>query len=195
MVEIIKDDLYWDEMLRLLTLLLPLLRLIRLAELNREVIGKFYPAMLAIKERLQNEHDLLPYGWKIRDKFVFKAVVGEWLQDVHVAAYVLDPEYWDVDHLSMPEVTGSFARVLDKIFFHKTPPAEGWFPKVMGQLRSFKDKTGQFARPCAPNAAKNLSPSTFFMTYGIDTVELAYMTKKIFYLSISNDTAELNWKQ
>jgi hypothetical protein len=194
-VAIIKDDVYWDEMLKLLTLLFPLLRLIRLAELNREVIGKFYPAMLAAKQRLENEHGLLPYGSKIRDKFVAKAVVGEWLQDVHVAAYVVDPEYWDVNHLSMPEVMGSFARIIDNIFFHKTPPAEGWYSKVMGQLRLFKDKRGQFGRPCAPNAAKNMSPSTFFLTYGIDTIELTYMAKKLFHISISNDAAELNWKQ
>ena len=104
-----------------------MLRLTRLAELNREVIGKFYPATLAVKEHLEAEHGLLPYGSKIRDKFLAKAVVGEWLQDVHLAAYVLDPECWDVDRLSMPEVMGAFARAIDKVFFHKTPPAEGWF--------------------------------------------------------------------
>ena len=193
-VEIIKDDAYWDEMLKFLTLLLPLLRLTRLAELNREVIGKFYPATLAVKEHLEAEHGLLPYGSKIRDKFLAKAVVGEWLQDVHLAAYVLDPEYWDVDHLSMPEVMGAFARAIDKVFFHKTPPAEGWFARVMGQLRSFKDKTGHFARACAPNAAKSMLPSAFFETYGVEAMELKYMAKRLFYISISNDAAELNWK-
>lgn len=194
-VDIVLDDLYWDELLKLITLLLPLLRLIRLAELNREVIGKFYPAMLAVKGHLESEHDLLPYGSKIKAKFLEKAVLGEWLQDVHLAAYVLDPEYWDVDHLTMPEVMGSFARVIDKIFFHKTPPAEGWYSKVMGQLRSFKDKTGQFARLCAPVAARTMFPTSFFLIYGIDTVELTYMAKRLFLISISNDAAELNWKQ
>ena len=83
----------------------------------------------------------------------------------------------------MPEVMGSFARVIDKIFFHKTPPAEGWYSKVMRQLRSFKDKTGQqFARLCASGAARTMFPTSFFLTYGIDTVELTYMAKRLFII-------------
>ena len=38
-VEIVCDDLFWSEMLKLLTLLMPVLRLIRMAELNGEIIG------------------------------------------------------------------------------------------------------------------------------------------------------------
>ena len=74
------------------------------------------------------------------------------------------------------------------------PPIHFWFARVMGQLRSFKDKTGHFARACAPNAAKSMLPSAFFETYGIEAIELKYMAKRLFYISISNDAAELNWK-
>ena len=45
-VALARDDAYWDELLKLL-LLTPLLRLIRLAELTGESIGKLYPLTLA----------------------------------------------------------------------------------------------------------------------------------------------------
>jgi hypothetical protein len=194
-VEIIKDDIYWDTLLKLLTLLLPLLRLIRLAELNCENIGKFYPAMVAVKAHLEAEHTLLPYGWKIRDKFNSKAKLGEWLQCIHLAAYVLDPEYWDVDHMAMADAMDAFAQVIDKVFFHRSPPDQGWFSMLMGQLNTYKKKEGHFSRPCAVRAAQTVPPTTFFKTYGIATMELTYMAKKIFLVSIANEAAELNWKQ
>ena len=184
-------------MLKLLTLLLPLLRLIRLAELNVQVIGKFYPAMIAVKEHLRANHELLPYGWKIRDKFEAKANLGQWLQNIHLAAYVLDPEYWDVDHLAVPDAMQAFADCIDKIFHFRKAPAEeeGWYATLIGQLRIYKKKEGLFAKPCATRSAKQLQPSAFFETYGLATAELTYMAKKIFHVSISNDAAELNWKQ
>lgn len=193
-VRIVKDDLFWDEVLKLLTLLLPLLRLIRLAELNIQVIGKFYPAMLSIKSHLHAKHNLLPYGWKIRDKFISKAVVGEWLQDIHLAAYVLDPEYWDVDHLNMADAMQAFSDCIEKIFHFKKAPVDGWHSTLLCQLRTYKNKIGHFSKPCAARSAKNLQPTEFFETYGMATMELTFMARRIFRTSISNDAAELNWK-
>ena len=133
-----EDDLFWYEVLKLLTLLLPLLRLILLAELNIQVIGKFYPAMLSVKSHLHAKHDLLPYGWKIRDKFISKAVVGEWLQDIHLAAYVLDPEYWDVDNLNMADSMQAFSDCIEKNFHFKKAPVDCWHLTLLCQLRTYK---------------------------------------------------------
>lgn len=99
---------------------LPLLCLTRPAERNREVTGKFYLVMLTVKVNMESDYGLLPHGSKVRDKFLEKAVVGQWLQDVHLEAHVLDTQYWAVDHLSMPEVMGTLAKVTDKIFYTKS---------------------------------------------------------------------------
>ena len=147
-------------MLKLLTLLLPLLRLVRLDELNVQIIGKFYPAVIAEL----SSHELLPYGWKTRDKFEAGANPGQWLQNTHLAAYVLDP-YWDVDHLAVPDATQALADCIDKIFhFRKAPAREGWYATLIGQLRIYKRKEGLFAKPCASRSAKQLQPSAFLRT-------------------------------
>ena len=85
-------------------------------------------------------------GWKIRDKFNAKAKLGEWLQCIHLAAYVLDPEYWDVDHMAMADAMDAFAQVIDKVFFHRSPPDQGWFSMLMGQLNTYKKKEGYLSR-------------------------------------------------
>ena len=71
---------------------------------------------------------------------------GEWLQCIHLAAYVLDPEYWDVDHMAMADAMDAFAQVIDKVFFHRSPPDQGWFSMLMGQLNTYKKKEGYLSR-------------------------------------------------
>jgi hypothetical protein len=97
--------------------------------------------------------------------------------------------------MAMADAMDAFAQVIDKVFFHRSPPAQGWFSLLMGQLNMYKKKEGHFSRPCAVRAAQTVQPTTFFMTYGIETMELTYMAKKIFFVSIANEAAELNWKQ
>ena len=77
-VALVRDDTYWDELLKLLLLLMPILRLIRLAELTGEYIGKFYPLTIAARQHLFDNQHILPYGGNIFAKFEEKARVGEW---------------------------------------------------------------------------------------------------------------------
>ena len=64
----------------------------------------------------------------------------------------------------------------------------------MEQLNTYKKKEGHFSRPCAVRAAQTVPPTTFFKTCGVATMELTYMAKKIFLVSVANEAAELNWK-
>jgi hypothetical protein len=97
--------------------------------------------------------------------------------------------------MAMADAMDAFAQVIDKVFFHRSPPDQGWFSMLMGQLNTYKKKEGHFSRPCAVRAAQTVPPTTLFKTCGGATMELTYMAKKIFLVSIANEAAELNWKQ
>ena len=118
-VSLVRDDTYWDELLKVLLLLMPVLRLIRLTELTGEYIGKFYPLTIATRQHLFDNQNILPYGGSILAKFEEKARLNEWFQDVHLAAYVLDPEYIDMPIFQMPDVITSFRAVITKCFMGK----------------------------------------------------------------------------
>ena len=194
-VALVRDDTYWDELLKLLLLLMPLLRLIRLAELTGESIGKFYPLTLVTRQHLIDNQNVLSYGGNILAKFEEKATIGEWYQDIHLAAYALDPEYIDVPIFEKPDVINAFRGVISKLFTDKRPvPHGGFTAHILEQLHAYKDKRGIFSQPDIQEAAKVTLPSKFWKNYGGSVPELQYMAKHIFSVALSNDAAEINWK-
>ena len=194
-VALVRDDTYWDELLKLLLLLMPLLRLIRLAELTGESIGKFYPLTLVTRQHLIDNQNILSYGGNILAKFEEKSTVGEWYHDIHLAAYALDPEYFDVPIFQKPDVITAFRGVISKLFTDKRPVPHGGFTAlILEQLHTYKDKRGIFSQPDIQEAAKVTLPSKFWKNYGGSVPELQYLAKHIFSVALSNDSAEINWK-
>ena len=194
-VALVRDDTYWDELLKLLLLLMPLLRLIRLAELTGESIGKFYPLTLVTRQHLIDNQNILSYGGNILAKFEEKSTVGEWYHDIHLAAYALDPEYFDVPIFQKPDVITAFRGVISKLFTDKRPVPHGGFTAlILEQLHIYKDKRGIFSQPDIQEAAKVTLPSKFWKNYGGAVPELQYLAKHIFSVALSNDSAEINWK-
>ena len=137
------------------------------------------------------------YSHKIVAKIEGKAILGEWLDDVHIAAYVLDPKYWDDAHYTIDngQVMSAFKRTIKKVFHFMQPePQEGWVIVIMNQLQTYKDKVGEFAELHVQRAAKTMEPTTFFRNFGSTVVDLTTMALKIFGIALSNEAAEINWK-
>ena len=66
---------------------------------------------------------------------------GEWLSDIHLAAYCLDPEFWDHPHYTMNDCMQALRAVVPKVFHFKTPPPQGgWVAVVMNEFQWYKEK-------------------------------------------------------
>jgi len=198
-VALVNDDTFWDDVLNLLILLLPVLRLIRLAELNGEIIGKFYPCTQKVKIHLEANLDKLPYAQHIYEIFLERTSTvtedsGQWLSDVHLAAYCLDPEFWDHPHYTLNDCMRALRAVVPKLFHFKPAGTNGsWVGVVMEEFQLYKDKSGELAMQYVQDAAKSMAPTKFYESYGSSIPNLSFMAKKIFGICLANECSELDW--
>ena len=198
-VGLVNNDLFWDDVLNLLTLLLPVLRLIRLAELNGENIGKFYPLSQKVKIHLEANLDTVPYAQRIYDIFQERISTatedsGEWFNDIHLAAYCLDPEFWDHPHYTMNDCMRALRSVVPKLFhFKPADPNRNWVGVIMQEFQDYKNKSGELSMSYVQEAAKNMTPTQFYESYGSSIPNLSFMAKKIFGICLANECSELDW--
>ena len=116
------------------------------------------------------------------------------MYDVHLAAYCLDPAYWNHDHYSMNEVMEAFRKVVPKIFhFRDVPEDSSWVEVVVHEYRSYKNKIGELSSDYVNRAASTMSPTEFYESYGSSIPNLTFMAKKIFGICLANECSELNW--
>ena len=188
---LIDDDLFWEENLNFLLFVMPILRLIRLSELDGEVIGKIYPRVQDCLQHFEDQIHLLPeYGQENLD--TFREESPKWTTDVHKAAYCLDPEFWDVDHEGIPGLMTSFRACIQKVF-HRSIDIDATILKVQEQYRQYNSKLGEYGATYMKKAASFSSFSAFYESYGSSTPELRFMALRIAAIATSNESAEINW--
>ena len=64
-----------------------------------------------------------------------------------------------------------------------------------GTIKHVQEERGLFFQTMCCKGGADCTTNHIFPDIGIATMELTYMAKKIFLVSIANEAAELNWKQ
>jgi hypothetical protein len=120
--DLVSDMTFWTFMYNFVQALMPLLRLIRMADSESSYIEKVYPRLVhacdSIRERLAD----IPRGNDIIELIESEMFGNEekegMIREIHLAAYAVDPEFWDDDVFSKHNVMSALTVAMDKIFYH-----------------------------------------------------------------------------
>lgn len=86
----------------------------------------------------------------------------EWMQsDPHYSSYAVDPEFWAHNIFGLPKVMAALRRMA-KLWLD----TEAEFHECMASFGGYKNKTGLFSDPTTQQAAKTMTPITFWQQYG-----------------------------
>ena len=90
---ILDEEGFWKPMTMILHVAMPLIKLLRMLDSNKPVIGKVYDRMFLIGERLKKMEATVPWAKAMGEKHVAR---WEYLHShFHAAAYALDPEFFE----------------------------------------------------------------------------------------------------
>ena len=193
MDDIITDMTFWTTIYYLTQGLLPLLRLIRLADSDKSYIGKIYPKLIQVKAELRERMESIPDGDKIIK--LVERHAGIMIHEIHLASYCVDPEFWDDNHFAMPEVMAAFRSALEKIFYHHGDKAEECIHKAFSEFTEYKDKKGQFADRSLYKLSKNCEPGNFWRVYCSFAQNLRYASVRMLEQKEGASACERNWKE
>ena len=99
---ILDEDGFWKPLIQILHVAMPLIKLLRMLDSNKPVIGKVYDRMFLVGERLRTMESSVSWATEMGEKH---AARWEYLHSPwHAAAYALDPEFLR-DVLSAPDGT------------------------------------------------------------------------------------------
>ncbi|KAL1530191.1 hypothetical protein AB1Y20_001107 [Prymnesium parvum] len=193
----------------ILHIAMPLIKLLRMMDGNKPVLGKIYDRMFIIGERLRKlKENNVPWASFMEKKHAER---WEYLHSpFHSIAYALDPEFLEcvgnVDAATQEGVLTVIERLclLDAIT-ESSKPEEAWktlsttSPKVVAKIaqaeREFAAfrRPGAFTRPSVLENAKTLPPSEWWGTYAAHLPLLASIATRVLSQPGAASVAERNW--
>lgn len=89
---IVLDEQFWSQVIHFLRVAMPIIKLLRLTDSNKPVMGKIYDRMFLIQKRLAKwtEKDIVP--WASEAQRIHRKRWDYLQSDMHYAGYVLDPQ-------------------------------------------------------------------------------------------------------
>ena len=91
---VLDEDGFWRQMTEILYVAMPLIKMLRMLDGNKPVIGKIYYEMFRIGQRIDKIKGTISWAPAMA---AIHAARWEYLHsDFHAAGYALDPEYLDV---------------------------------------------------------------------------------------------------
>lgn len=206
---IIIDEVgFWRPLVSCLRVCLPIVKLLRLLDGNKPIIGKIYMQMFLVSEKLQNARGL-PCIARIR---AIHASRWEYLHsEMHAAAYALDPEFMDtVGSIDSATQAGLHA-VMEKMALRDAILASDDVDKAANELNTrspevynrvaqlemefakFQSKDGAFNRESVKINAKRMAPATWWRTYGRHLPLLCNLACTVLAQVGSASACERNW--
>lgn len=208
---LLDDDGFWKDLVVCLRVAMPLIKLLRLLDSNKPVIGKVYDRMFQQGEKLKRMKST-GAPW-IGDVEKIYAERWEYLHsDFHAAAYALDPEFLEYTNDLDEATQEGLLRVLEKlslrdaIFCRLTIQSmlqrslqwrvKRWCsvsPKLSVNSQHTPPKSGPFSRNSVQINAKAMDPASWWAMYGKHLPLLSRYATMVLAQVASASACERNW--
>ena len=208
--EIVLDEKgFWEPLITILHVAMPLIKLLRMLDSNKPIIGKVYMSMFLIGERLKKLEVKVPWAKTMSEKH---AARWEYLHSpFHAAGYALDPEFIELtSDLDGPTMQGLYT-VFEKMCLRDAilaseKPDEAWrelsvdSPEVVSrtaqverEFACYQRHEGIFSRPSVLANAKEMEPAAWWGMYGKHLPLLSMIATNVLGQAASASAAERNW--
>jgi len=177
---------FWNEVGHLLELIVPIIRVMHLADGDAPCIGKIYEGIDKMIEKIQ---DLEADADRLR--VVKELCIARWEQyyvPLHAAAYVLDPEFQGKGQEFDREVMDGWDKILNKMFLDRTERRV-----IRTQLAYYRDMEGVFGWEDAQKDRFLVNGTTWWQDYGADTPALQRLAIRILSQGCSASPCERLW--
>ena len=204
---ILDESGFWTNLVNILKVAMPLIKLLRMLDGRKAVLGKVYDRMFMVGEKLKS----MSVSW-CADALKIHEKRWEYMHsEMHAAAYALDPEFiesaGDLDSATQDGLLAVLERMAlrDAILASDDPESacvllDQSSPVVLQrvaqceqELALYQQQAGPFTRPSVRHNAKTMEPSAWWETYGKHLPLLCAYAKCILAQPAAASAAERNW--
>ena len=206
---ILNEDGFWEPLTQILHIAMPLIKLLRMLDSNKPVIGKVYDRMFLVGERLRKMEATVSWAKEMGQKHAdrWEYLHSPW----HAAAYALDPEFiettGELDAATMDGLLIVFERLcLRDAIMASSDPEQAWrtltpsSPEVVQRVAQvecefavYQRRDGAFSRPSVLANAKTMEPAAWWGMYGKHLPLLSSIAPKVLAQAAAASAAERNW--
>lgn len=202
---VLDESGFWTSVSNILRIALPLIKLLRMLDGNKPVIGKIYHRMFTIGERLESMSSRVPWA---ADMQRLHASRWEYLHSpMHAAAYALDPEYMTVaKHLDAHCQDGLRLilkrQCLRDVILSRPDASPITFndPEVISRVAqaerefsAYQRMEGPFSDAACQQNASIMEPAKWWDMYGRHLPILSSIAPRILAQTAAASCAERNW--
>lgn len=192
---------WWKSVVDAYHVMMPVMYAIRNLDQRSPNLGKVWMTWWTVQRSLECPEKLkdsivvkqwrTPFSGRQR-KILLKYFHTRWVSahnPLHSAAYLLDPEYWNLDLMCNKEVVQDFYKVVN-VFY----PNNDQRVKCIKQMTSFRLKEGLFANLFVQQMAKEQPAWKWWMMNGGEHYNLLRgLAMKILGQCAANSSSERNW--
>ena len=219
MIAIVFPNRYWEETLQdLRAVLVPAIKVLRLGDGgdDKEVMGKVYAAMAGLLEETKRR------GIEYKAEAV-KIIEGRWAylhNDLHAAAYALDPEFNQFIAEHDAATTAGLHNTIEKLCYvdvikelvaEKKPADPAAFRALfkpilmtdarvqerivtaMSEFSAYERKEGAFSKSYVFECAKKMKPSAWWSMFGKHVPVISPIARRVLPQPVCAAGAERNW--
>jgi hypothetical protein len=209
---IMDDDGFWSEVVRILQVSVPLIKLLRMCDnQSKEVMGKVYHVMFQAGENLKDLQHTVPWAAQAA---IYVANRWEYLHGrMHAAGYALDPEFlYHGDGGPLDEAcTQGLMEVVERLSLRAiiqqavsptvaarelttaSAQVQAHAAKCMTQFATFRAREGVFTMPMVVRCAHEMPPSHWWATFGGQLPQLQAVACSVLKQPVSASACERNW--
>lgn len=196
----IDDRHFWDDIGNTYLVMMPVMLALRQLDQKMPNLGKVWMAWWTVQMSLESPEEpsqCLVKPWKApfnasKRAILAKYVHARWVgahSPLHSVAFLLDPEYWNMDINEVDEeVIEDFYHVVNHFFEDADDHAN-----AVSELTKFKLKEGMFSLEIVQKMATNQAAWKWWLTNGGSAPTLRRLAVRILAQCSSNSGSERNW--
>lgn len=192
---------WWNGVMDAYHVMMPVMYAIRNLDQRSPTLGKVWMQWWTVQRSLECpeklEHSVVEKHWRIpfksrQRKVLLKYFHARWIgahTPLHSAAYMLDPEYWNMDLMSNVEVVHDFYKVVNTFYDNVDDRV-----RCIKEMTSFRLKEGLFSNSLVQQMAKEQPAWKWWMMNGGEHYALLRgLAMKVLSQCSSNSGSERNW--
>jgi hypothetical protein len=186
--DVILSNTFWDHVAQVVSLCIPIVDVLRLADGQAPCTGKIYWKMFQAHKSIAETVTLSADGKAQLADLVMK----RWTMlhtDLHAAGFVLDPEFQHFLQHENEEVINGFHAMVERVF----PGDVESQVKAVAQHSSYRAGHGLYGRAMATAAAKTIPAHRWWTAFGSGTPELQLVATRVLSQCVSASACERNW--
>ena len=188
----VNDEDWWSTVSTILTVITPIVELLRLGDSEVPLMGKVYARMAHIQGKLEDA-EFAPELTPEQRRAIVRIHEDRWAylhNFYHAAGYALDPEFVGEGQHSNATIMTGFRAVCDRL--HYKDPSKATKAKM--QLTAFQDKArGVFKEAGVWKDAKEMPAHEWWAMYGAELPELQYVALRVLSKRSSACSVERLW--